>query len=62
MLPCQSECTLHKEGCHKNCTRWQEFQRLQQQDRQKRDPPRQKFYRNLHLLLSPISPQARAQE
>ena len=36
MLPCQSECPLHKEGCHKNCTRWQEFQRLQQQDRQKK--------------------------
>ena len=56
MLSCQSECPLHKEGCHKNCTRWQEFQRLQQQDRQKKKD----YLRNYHALSTPVPRQCTA--
>lgn len=36
MLPCQTNCPGHREGCHKDCARWKEFQIQQQLQRQKK--------------------------
>lgn len=46
MLPCQTSCPNHREGCHKDCPSWKEFQRRQQiQRQQKKDYL--KFYNDL---------------
>ena len=34
MLPCQSKCTSYREGCHKTCPQWRQFQAEQQAQRQ----------------------------
>ena len=30
MLPCQSKCPSYREGCHKTCPQWRQFQAEQQ--------------------------------
>ena len=34
MLPCQSSCPRYREGCHKTCPQWRQFQAEQQAQRQ----------------------------
>ena len=34
MLPCQSKCPSYREGCHKTCPQWRQFQAEQQAQRQ----------------------------
>lgn len=46
MLPCQTGCPGHREGCHKDCARWKEFQAQQQLQRQKKKDYL-KFYNDL---------------
>lgn len=46
MLPCQTGCPGHREGCHKDCARWKEFQIQQQLQRQKKKDYL-KFYNDL---------------
>ena len=46
MLPCQTGCPGHREGCHKDCARWKEFQ-AQQQLQRKKKKDYLKFYNDL---------------
>ena len=33
MLPCQDTCPSYREGCHKSCPHWKEFQARQRLER-----------------------------
>ena len=47
MLPCQSKCPSYREGCHKTCPQWRQFQAEQQAQRQAK-----KEYLQFHNALS----------
>ena len=34
-LPCQKQCGQYREGCHKTCGQWKNFQQRQALERQK---------------------------
>ena len=46
MLPCQTACPNHQEGCHKECVRWKEFQ-VQQEIQRRKKKVYLKFYNEL---------------
>ena len=46
MLPCQTACPNHQEGCHKECVRWKEFQ-VQQEIQRRKKKDYLKFYNEL---------------
>ena len=51
MLPCQMDCPVYREGCHKTCLRWKEFQQEQRSRRQaKKDYL--KFYNELCISVT----------
>ncbi len=56
MIPCQSTCSDYCEGCHKNCTRWADFQQQKSRERQaKKD-----YLKYYNELCGSISRQYRA--
>ena len=34
MIPCQQTCSDYREGCHKSCPRWAQFQQSKRRERQ----------------------------
>lgn len=34
MIPCQPTCSDYREGCHKSCPRWAQFQQSKRRERQ----------------------------